>query len=85
MKIVIVIIGIISTLLGGLFLHQNWNRTIMLDETGNSLSLDLYLGGLVCPVDISVSEVIIYAFGVGTIFGLILPMLVKLLKAPQYQ
>jgi hypothetical protein len=84
MKFVITLFGLVSSILAGLFLYQNWTRAISQDSAGNYLSLDLYLAGVVSNVPISVSEIVIYSFGIGVILGLVLPQMVKTLKSPTY-
>ena len=84
MKFVITLFGLVSSTLAGLFLYQNWTRTVVQDSAGNYLSLDLYLAGVVSSVPISVSEIVIYAFGAGALLGLLLPQMVKTLKSPTY-
>lgn len=72
--------GVLSLILGlaGLFLYQNWSRTISLDVSGNSLSLDLMVWGLVWPGELSASVFALVLLVIGTVIGLVLPSLFRL-------
>jgi len=85
MKMFISLLTLITLSLSGLFLYQNWTRTILLDGSGNSLSLDLLVFGLAYPASLNASQLILVSFCVGLLVGLILPKVVNILKVPRYQ
>lgn len=67
--------GIVFTLfagLGGLFMFQNQTRTLSVDTAGNQVSFDLGFWGL-ASTDLSFAALVCSVFGIGTVFGLLIP------------
>ena len=84
MKLFVIALNAITILFAGLFLYQNWSRTIAIDTNGYSISLDLGIIGLAHSGPLNFSQTVLVALGVGIVFGLLLPAMLKVFKTPSY-
>ena len=84
MKIFVIALNVIICLLGGLFLYQNWSRTIEMDSNGYAISLDLGIVGFAHTTPLSISQMVLITLTIGIVIGLLLPAMLKVFKTPSY-
>jgi|GEM_PF-7019879 len=76
MKYVWMTLIALIAMFGGLFLFQNHTRTLSTDVNGLQLSFDLGLWG-VGTSDVGLTTFVLVVFTLGSIFGVLIPTMVK--------